>query len=163
MRPVDVEAVPAEPRSGAKPKGAPYGETLQTTGCDVVRIVIVPREPAPISSPPLRCYCLRESVRFPDCVFQARRNLSVRCGPNQNHQDPRVSAASRWSAPEASVKRRDGRSAPWLIVRDEFRTGYSLIGLLASRARLRFTGERSLTCTSPTTPAKGTFLLCTKG
>ena len=27
-----------------------------------------------------------------------------------------------------------------LIVRDEFRTGYSLIGLLASRARLRFTG-----------------------
>ena len=27
-----------------------------------------------------------------------------------------------------------------LIVRDEFRTGYSLIGLLASIARLRFTG-----------------------
>jgi hypothetical protein len=27
-----------------------------------------------------------------------------------------------------------------LIVRDEFRTGYSSIGLLASRARLRFTG-----------------------
>jgi hypothetical protein len=27
-----------------------------------------------------------------------------------------------------------------LIVRDEFRTGYSLIGLLASRARLRLTG-----------------------
>src|SRR6266487_1365390 len=27
-----------------------------------------------------------------------------------------------------------------LIVRDEFRTGYSLIGLLASRARRRFTG-----------------------
>jgi len=27
-----------------------------------------------------------------------------------------------------------------LIVRDEFRAGYSLIGLLASRARLRFTG-----------------------
>jgi hypothetical protein len=27
-----------------------------------------------------------------------------------------------------------------LIVRDEFRTGYSLIGLLASSARLRFTG-----------------------
>ena len=27
------------------------------------------------------------------------------------------------------------------IVRDEFRTGYSLIGLLASIARLRFTGK----------------------
>ena len=31
-----------------------------------------------------------------------------------------------------------------LIVRDEFRTGYSLIGLLASRARLRFTGTASI-------------------
>ena len=29
-----------------------------------------------------------------------------------------------------------------LIVRDEFRSGYSLIGLLASRARLRFTGHQ---------------------
>jgi hypothetical protein len=33
-----------------------------------------------------------------------------------------------------------------LIVRDEFRTGYSLIGLLASRARLRFTGTVRINC-----------------
>jgi len=40
-------------------------------------------------------------------------------------------------------KRRDGRNAPWLIVRDEFPVGYSSIGLLSSRARLRFTNWRS--------------------
>jgi hypothetical protein len=50
-----------------------------------------------------------------------------------------------------------------LIVRDEFRTGYSLIGLLASRARLRFTGARRLTCTPQRPRLKGTFLLCQKG
>jgi hypothetical protein len=42
--------------------------------------------------------------------------------------------------PPSPGKRRDGRRASRLIVRDEFRTGYSSIGLLASRARLRFTG-----------------------
>jgi hypothetical protein len=35
-----------------------------------------------------------------------------------------------------------------LIVRDEFRTGYSLIGLLASIARLRFTGTVRITLDS---------------
>ena len=39
---------------GAKSKGTPYGETLQTTGFHVGRIVIVPREFAPMPSPPLR-------------------------------------------------------------------------------------------------------------
>jgi hypothetical protein len=37
---------------GAKSKGAPYRETLQTTGFYVGRIVIVPEEFAPIPSPP---------------------------------------------------------------------------------------------------------------
>jgi hypothetical protein len=50
-----------------------------------------------------------------------------------------------------------------LIVRDEFRTGYSSIGLLASRARLRFTGTRKLTCTLQRHGLKGTFLLCQDG
>jgi hypothetical protein len=48
--------------------------------------------------------------------------------------------ASRWSAPWAPGKRTRREDHALLIVRDEFRTGYSLIGLLASRARLRFTG-----------------------
>ncbi len=48
-------------------------------------------------------------------------------------------ATSRWTAPSpGKTTRREEHAA--LIVRDEFRTGYSLIGLLASRARLRFTG-----------------------
>jgi hypothetical protein len=49
-------------------------------------------------------------------------------------------AASRQPAPGPGKRTRREDHAP-LIVRDEFRTGYSLIGLLASRARLRFTGS----------------------
>jgi hypothetical protein len=48
-------------------------------------------------------------------------------------------ATSRWSAPSPGKRTRREEHAH-LIVRDEFRTGYSLIGLLASRARLRFAG-----------------------
>jgi hypothetical protein len=44
------------------------------------------------------------------------------------------------SRPRAQVKERIGRNTFFSIVRDEFRTGYSLVGLLASIARLRFTG-----------------------
>jgi hypothetical protein len=47
--------------------------------------------------------------------------------------------ASRWSAPGPGKRTRREDHA-LLIVRDEFRTGYSSIGLLASRAHLRFTG-----------------------
>jgi hypothetical protein len=42
----------------------------------------------------------------------------------------------------AQAKRTRREDHALLIVRDEFRTGYSLIGLLASIARLRFTGTR---------------------
>jgi len=65
--------------------------------------------------------------------------------PNQNqsqsqNQIPgREPTASRWSAPSPGKRTRREDHA-LLIVRDEFRTGYSSIGLLASRARLRFTG-----------------------
>ena len=55
---------------------------------------------------------------------------------NQSRGGP---TASRWSDPGPGKRTRREDHA-LLIVRDEFRTGYSLIGLLASRARLRFTG-----------------------
>ena len=42
--------------------------------------------------------------------------------------------------PRGPGKRTRREDHALLIVRDEFRTGYSLIGLLASIARLRFTG-----------------------
>ena len=45
------------------------------------------------------------------------------------------------------------------IVHDEL-TGYSLIGVLASMARLRFTGMHRLTCPFHPPGQKGTFLLC---
>src|SRR3954464_7271977 len=54
--------------------------------------------------------------------------------PNPGGYQP----ASRWSALPRQKNVSGGHAL--LIVRDEFRTGYSLIGLLASRARRRFTG-----------------------
>ena len=41
--------------------------------------------------------------------------------------------------------------------------GYSSIGLVATRARLRFTGIRNLTCTFQKPRQKGTFLLRQQG
>ena len=58
---------------------------------------------------------------------------------NQNQNPGAGPTASRWSAPGPGKRTRREDHA-LLIVRDEFRTGYSLIGLLASIARLRFTG-----------------------
>ena len=58
---------------------------------------------------------------------------------NENQILGRGPTASRWPAPGPGKRTRREDHA-LLIVRDEFRTGYSLIGLLASRARLRFTG-----------------------
>jgi hypothetical protein len=97
--------------------------------------------------------------------FQARRNLSVRCGPKSKSKPSKPEGAVPPSVgrPASLGQRRDGRSVPCLIVRDEFRTGYSSIGLLASRARLRFTGSPSITCTFPSIRQKGTFLLCQQG
>ena len=73
------------------------------------------------------------------CVFKAWRNLSVRCGQNRNQilGRDRPPPDGRPRGPGKRTRREDHAL---LIVRDEFRTGYSLIGLLASRARLRFTG-----------------------
>jgi len=84
--------------------------------------------------------------------------------PNQSQNQilGRDRTASRWSAPGPGKRTRREDHA-LLIVRDEFRTGYSLIGLLASRARLRFTGARRLTCCPQRPRLKGTFLLCQKG
>jgi hypothetical protein len=74
-----------------------------------------------------------------DAFSKAGRNLSVRCGRRPKPNPGAGATASRWSAPGPGKRTRREDHA-LLIVRDEFRTGYSSIGLLASRARLRFTG-----------------------
>jgi hypothetical protein len=81
------------------------------------------------------------NTEAPQYAFlKAGRNLSVRCGAtNDTKSWGGNRATSRWSAPGPGKRTRREKHAP-PIVHDEFRTGYSLIGLLASRARLRFTG-----------------------
>jgi hypothetical protein len=65
--------------------------------------------------------------------------------------------------PRAKVKERAGRITLFLIVRRRVPAGYSSIGLVATRARLRFTGTSRLTRTPQATRPKGTFLLCYRG
>ena len=61
--------------------------------------------------------------------------------------------------PEPSPRtRRKQRALP--IVRDEFRVDYSLIGLLASSARLRFIDRSSLSGDLRSGRRNRTFLLC---
>src|ERR1700722_18111956 len=67
--------------------------------------------------------------------FQTQTKTKVKVKTNPGREP----TASRWSAPSPGKRTRREDHA-LLIVLDEFRTGYSLIGLLASRARLRFTG-----------------------
>jgi hypothetical protein len=108
MRPENL--LSARLRSGAKPKVALYRETLQTTGFYMGRVVIVTREFASISSPPLRCRSLRETRNAPVCVF---RGMAESIAPisSKPYLTWGRSTASRGSAPGPS-KGRDGRSAP---------------------------------------------------
>jgi hypothetical protein len=111
-------------------------------------------------------HCPVATAKHPEssrCVFEAWRNLS---GPmwfqNQNQTLGRGRAASRWSAPSPGSRTRREDRAP--SHRPQMSSaGYSLIGLLASIARLRFTGTRNLTCTFHKPRQKGTFLLCQQG
>jgi hypothetical protein len=64
--------------SGARVKGARYGETLQTTGFYLGRVVIVPREFAPMPKPPLSNRERLNSDGHQNAFFEALRNLSIR-------------------------------------------------------------------------------------
>jgi hypothetical protein len=123
--------------SGAKAKFALYRETLRTTGPVSPGVLQSFRK---ICDDPFfatsfqRTILGRPSMRFP--------GMAESIGPiwsNQNQILGRAPISSRRSAPSPGKRTRREDHA-LLIVRDEFRTGYSLIGLLASRARLRFTG-----------------------
>jgi hypothetical protein len=89
-------------------------------------------------------YSYRLNTEAPQYAFSRQGGIyRSDVAPNQtkvqNQIPGREPTASRWSAPSPGKRTRREDHA-LLIVRDEFRTGYSLIGLLASIARLRFTG-----------------------
>jgi hypothetical protein len=122
---------------------------------------------ATIPSPPLPSGCsYQHNTEAPQYAFSRQGGIyrsdvvqNQNQSQSQNQIPGRAPTASRWSAPGPGKRTRREDHA-LLIVRDEFRTGYSLIGLLASIARLRFTGIRRLTCTPNKPRGKATFLLC---
>jgi hypothetical protein len=124
---------------------------------------------ATIPSPPLPSgHSYRINTEAPQYAFSRQggiyrsdvvQNQNQNQSQSQNQIPGREPTASRWSAPGPGKRTRREDHA-LLIVRDEFRTGYSLIGLLASIARLRFTGTRRLTRTPEEPRRKATFLLC---
>ena len=120
---------------------------------------------ATIPSPPLPSgHSYRINTEAPQYAFSRqggiyRSDVVQNQSQSQNQIPGREPTASRWSAPGPGKRTRREDHA-LLIVRDEFRTGYSLIGLLASIARLRFTGTRRLTRTPWKPRQKATFLLC---
>ena len=122
-------------------------------------------ELATIPSPPLPSGATidiilrRLSMRFPGRAESIGPMWFKTKKQSQNQIPGREPTASRRSAPSPGKRTRREDHA-LLIVRDEFRTGYSLIGLLASIARLRFTGTRRLTYTPESPAQKRTFLLC---
>ena len=142
-------------------------ETLRTTGTGKPGIIFRQREFATIPSPPPLLTASKNNTEGPQYAFSRKGGIyRSDVVPNQNQSQNqnlgRRPTASRWSAPSPGKRTRREDHA-LLIVRDEFRTGYSLIGLLASRARLRFTGACRLTCSLQRPRLKGTFLLCWKG
>ena len=95
---------------------------------------------ATIPSAPLPVSRDRMNTEAPQYAFSRQGGIyRSDVAANQNQIPGRAPTTSRWSVPSPGKRTRREDHA-LLIVRDEFRTGYSLIGLLASIARLRFTG-----------------------
>ena len=120
-------------RSGTKAKFARYREHLRTTGLVSPGILASLRRIATIPYP---CHTGGPQYAFSRHAGIYRSDVTrlqpiLGSGPT----------SSRRSAPGPGKRTRREDHA-LLIVRDEFRSGYSLIGLLASRARRRFTGHQ---------------------
>jgi len=146
------QSSPYTGKCSARPAGRP-GELFHVEGA----FATIPSAPLPLSSD-------RINTEAPQYAFSRqggiyRSDVVQNQKQSQNQIPGREPTASRWSAPSPGKRTRREDHA-LLIVRDEFRTGYSLIGLLASIARLRFTGTRRLTCTPESPGQKATFLLC---
>ena len=129
-------------RRGAKAKFALYRETLRTTGPVSPGGSSIVKESLRRSLPR---HSLHNNTEAPQYAFSRHggiyRSDVVRQKPNPGAGPP--PPAGRPRGPGKRTRREDHAL---LIVRDEFRAGYSLIGLLASRARLRFTGTARINC-----------------
>jgi hypothetical protein len=150
----EVESSPLTGKLSARPAGKPGDfliakESLRRS---------LPRH----SFAPLQSILRALSMRFPGMAESIGPMWFQNQTKKQNQILGRDRTASRWSAPGPGKRTRREDHA-LLIVRDEFRTGYSLIGLLASIARLRFPGRRRLPCAPRRPRLKGTFLLCQEG
>jgi hypothetical protein len=98
-------------RKWCEGKGALYGETLQTTGFHVGRIVIVPREFAPMPSPPLRA---SENRGMPGMRFSGMtESIGPMCSPHKKHVKTGGGVPPPVGRPRAPVQGRDGRRAPY--------------------------------------------------
>lgn len=147
-------------RGGGKAKFAQYWETLRTSrpvsrGCSF----IVRGEFATIPLAPHH-HCGFPKHAGSPIAFLRHRGIyrSDRASLLKNLDR---GAASRWSGPD-QVKERAERitSCPSSAMSSD---RLSLIGVLASIARLRFTGRHRLTCAFHQPRQKGTFLLCQQG
>ncbi len=134
------QSSPYTGKCSARPAGRP-GEFFHVEGA----FATIPSAPLPLGSDPINTEAPQYAFSRHGGIY--RSDVVQNQKQNQNQIPGREPTASRWSAPSPGKRTRREDHA-LLIVRDEFRTGYSLIGLLASIARLRFTGSRRLTRTS---------------
>src|ERR1700733_5002219 len=84
-------------------------------------------------------------------------SIAPMCSPNANLA--RIYRIPVGSGPDPEARRKETRLPIVAMSSDRL----FLNGLLASIARLRFTGIRNLTCNSHRLRQKGTFLLCHHG
>src|SRR5271157_1473623 len=125
------QSSPYTGKCSARPAGRP-GEFFHVEGA----FATIPSAPLPFdlmnTEAPQYAFSRQGGIYRSDVVQNQKQS--------QNQIPGREPTASRWSAPGPGKRTRREDHA-LLIVRDEFRAGYSSIGLLASRARLRFTGK----------------------
>jgi len=151
------QSSPDTGKCSARPAGRP-GDFFHVEGA----FATIPSAPLSLGSGRINT----EASQY--ALFKAWRNLS---GPMGFQKQKTKSKPTPWDGtipppagrPRTQVKERAGRITLFLIVRRWVPTGYSSIGLLASIARLRFTGTRRITRTPRKPRLMGTFLLCAEG
>ena len=154
----DPAIVGEEPtRKWREDKVRPLPGTLRTTGSvkpgtGIVKESLRRSLLATLTLVPIERTILGAQYAF----WKAWRNLSGPMGFQKSKPNPGPGPSRLPSVgPEPRQKNASGGPRSFSSSADEFRPGYSLIGVLASIARLRFTGTGRITCVSQKTRAKG--------